>query len=92
MREHEYLGSRIEWELLERQVLPAPYVPNRNLVYAKDYVPALSIHHDLPEHKRAAEDVGRHLGEWDYAVGADSAEFGEELGEYVRKFAAISQA
>jgi hypothetical protein len=74
------------------QVLPAPYVPSPNLVYAKDIVPALSIHNDAYDNPRLAEDVGVHLGEWGYSLAADSQEFSDELGEYVRKFAAVSRA
>lgn len=32
----------VEWELLREAALPAPYLPDPNLVYAKDRVPALS--------------------------------------------------
>ena len=92
VKEHPYLGSHVEWELLRMQVLPAPYVPSPNLVYAKDIVPALSIHNDAYDNPRLAEDVGVHLGEWGYSLAADSQEFSDELGEYVRKFAAVSRA
>ena len=42
MRAHPFFKS-VEWELLEGCALPAPFKPDANLVYAKDYVPPLSV-------------------------------------------------
>ena len=88
---HAFLGDNVEWPLLEAQLLPAPYTPDASLVYAKDHVPPLSFHND-DEIKRPASEVGMQLGEWEYSVTSDSAEFGLELAEYVKKFTAVSEA
>ena len=56
----------------------------------KDYVPPLSFHDDEAG-KRHIEDVGERLGAWDFALGADSEAYAEELREYVKKFSAVSR-
>ena len=42
MRAHPFFKS-VEWELLAGRALPAPFKPDAHLVYAKDYVPPLSV-------------------------------------------------
>ena len=83
--------SEVEWDLLGKQALPAPFVPNASLVYAKDVVPPLSVHPE-DKHSRALDEVGDRLGQWDYAISADTEEWAEELGEYVNKFTPVSSA
>lgn len=82
----------MDWELIEQQCLPPPFVPDSSLVYAKDVVPPLSFHPDELEPTRALDEVGARLGAWDYAIAPGSDEFAEELGEYVKKFTAVSCA
>ena len=93
MRMHPLLRA-IEWDLLEEQWLPAPYLPDPELVYVKDEVPPLSHVGDDAEDAlgRRPEERGLSLDGWDYQVPAGSAEFAEELTEYVKKFAAVSAA
>ena len=40
------LFANLEWELLRAGALPAPFIPERSLVYAKDEVPPLSEDED----------------------------------------------
>ena len=76
---------------MENQWLPAPFIPDRKLVYAKDVVPPMSFLDEL-EAQRPVGEVGEELGDWEYTVPAGSPEFAHELGEYVHKFTAISTA
>ena len=41
------LFANLEWELLRAGSLPAPFIPERRLVYAKDEVPPLSEDEDV---------------------------------------------
>ena len=41
VKEHPFLSS-IDWRMLAASALPAPFLPDPNLVYAKDNVPPLS--------------------------------------------------
>jgi hypothetical protein len=52
IRQHPFFDD-VEWELLAQGLLPAPFVPDPQLVYAKDIVPPLS------EDERAKENLGR---------------------------------
>ena len=92
VKAHAFLGELVEWRLLAQQALPPPFVPNADLVYAKDDVPPISFHLDEGEQARDLDEVGARLGAWEYAVAAGSDEFGDELGEYVKKFTAESHA
>ena len=88
-----FLGEEIEWGLMERMCLPPPFLPNPNLVYAKDDVPPFSFHPETDaDALRDLDEVGKRLGAWDYAVKPESAAYADELGEYVKKFTAVSNA
>lgn len=92
VQSHPFLGD-IEWELLRQMRLPPPYTPDRKLVYAKDDVPPFSFHPETDaDAARDLEQVGQRLGAWDYAVPPGSKAFADELGEYVKKFTAVSHA
>ena len=56
---HAFLRE-VEWDLLERKRLPAPFVPNRHLVYAKDEVEPLadSVHDAHNTSPRAVRPEG----------------------------------
>ena len=102
VRAHPFLGDAVEWDLLERQVLPAPFQPSAQLVYAKDVVPDLSFQPDVDADgtlaRRRAEErggavLGATLGAWHYApVDRASGQFGDELRDFVAKFTAVSMA
>ena len=84
MREHAFLGEKVEWELLEAQALPAPFVPDKGLVYAKDDVPAFSVGggaDDVVEGGRADDVEGD--GGWEFVP--DEAAWREELAEFIRR-------
>ena len=41
VRSHHFFKD-FAWDLLEQQLLPAPFVPDPRLVYAKDEIPTLA--------------------------------------------------
>ena len=90
---HPFYDREIDWDLLKRQCLPPPFIPDPHLVYAKDHVPPFSFHpEDMDgERIRALEEVGRRLGKWEYAIDEKSCEWEEELAEYVKKYTAVSR-
>ena len=83
VREHAFLDEKVEWELLEAQALPAPFVPDKALVYAKDDVPAFSAGGgaDVVEGGHA-DDVEGDQG-WEFVP--DEAAWREELAEFIRR-------
>lgn len=79
-----FLDEKVEWELLEAQALPAPFVPDKGLVYAKDDVPAFSAGggaDDVVEGGRADDVEGD--GGWEFVP--DEAAWREELAEFIRR-------
>jgi serine/threonine protein kinase len=92
VRAHSFFGAS-EWRLLEEQVLPAPFTPDPNLVYCKDFVPAMSIHEEaLTDTVRPTDEVGHMLDEWDYCLPADSRTYAEEMECFANKFTGVSHS
>ena len=87
LKQHPFL-SGIDWEMLEASALPAPFLPDPTLVYAKDHVPPLSENENkrrpsAPPPPEASQQSEEFLAQWDYV--SDEREWRNELRELVRK-------
>ena len=95
VRESAFFQS-VEWDLLLAQRLPAPWCPDPNLVYAKDFIAPHSFEApQLPEQPAAAPGSAAHMqlqaqttelgvkSSWNYECDPDA--FGNELAEYAFK-------
>ena len=79
MKQHDFLAN-VEWVLLERMALPAPFVPDSSLVYAQDVVPALSVDNTTRPLVPVLQDP---FSDWDYV--ASDAHYSAELCQFVQK-------
>ena len=77
VRGHAFFGDTFEWSLLEQQQLPAPYMPDPNLVYVQDDIPTLSGSLEIPSERLLGD-----LADWDCVVQHG---YPDELREFVRK-------
>ena len=86
---HPFLQG-VEWELMAEAILPAPFVPDPQLVYAKDFLrvdeddrgmPPLEAEQGAAPAPRA--DVRELLEGWQYVCGKEA--YAEELAESARK-------
>ena len=57
LRSHPFFAS-IEWNLLAARRLPAPFLPSREIVYAKDFIAPLSQDEIVPKRRDAPAEPG----------------------------------
>ena len=80
VKRHPFFG-RVVWDLLLAKALPAPWLPNPKLVYAKDAIKSLSQENDAP---LAEGDGAVDWSGWEYVC--TQREYAEnELSQFVRK-------
>lgn len=91
LMDHPFFDG-VHWQLLREEALPAPFLPDPYVVYAKDCVPALSDdganavgHVDVAGSPSRAQPtaLSEALHEWDYVSG--HVAYARELRELVRK-------
>ena len=78
VRSHPLFARHIEWALLERQELVAPFVPDSELVYTHDRITDFSGSLDLP-----SDELLDDFRDWDY--GGEGVGYGDELRQLVQK-------
>ena len=79
VRRHAFLGTNIEWELLTKRRLMAPYVPNPQLVYTPDRIRDFSEEVTMPDD----DELLDHFRDWAY--DGEPLGYQEELMAFVQK-------
>lgn len=78
VRAHALLSKHIDWPLLQKQQLVAPFVPDAQLVYTPDHISDFSGEAKIPE-----DELLDHFRDWRF--NGEAAGYREELREFVQK-------
>jgi hypothetical protein len=88
VKSHAYFGATA-WDLMHQQALPAPWLPNPELVYAKDFVAPISFHEPLATERAGDDSITDATAGWEYHPSR--AEFAQhELRAFVRKLPTVA--
>ena len=99
VRAHDFFAN-VEWDLLLQQRLPPPYLPDTNVVYAKDHIVPISQDEKEIRFRREQEQLGQAVStaavtasaallDWDFVSGEFA--FAEELADCARKVTSVTE-